>query len=115
MNILVHSKTLEVTDGIRQYVLKQVRKVGKFSKKIRGVNVFMETVKTSQGLDQEAHVKVQVTVPGKAVLVKSKAHDLYLAISRAMDDASEAMRKRKEKWSEKRHAREGKRMKLALR
>lgn len=116
MNILVHSKSLEVTDGIRQYILRQVRKVGKFSTKIRGVSVFMETVKTSQGLDQEAQVKVQVIVPGKKnVVVSSKANDLYLAISRAMEDAAASVRKRKEKWVEKQHHRDKReRIRLAL-
>jgi len=95
--------------------MRQVRKVGKFSKKIRGVSVFMETVKTSQGLDQEAQVKVQVIVPGKNVVVSSKANDLYLAISRAMEDAAASVRKRKEKWVDRHHRLDKEKIRLALR
>lgn len=102
MNILVHSKTLQVTDAIRQYVAKQVRKIGKFSRKVSAVNVFLEVVKTKAGVEQEAVAKIQVMIPGKDVMTKSKAHDLYLAIHNAIEDAGHSMRKRKEKWMDRR-------------
>ncbi|MEO8582021.1 MAG: ribosome-associated translation inhibitor RaiA [Patescibacteria group bacterium] len=102
MNILVHSKTLKITDGLRQYVMKQVLKLGKFSHKVTAVNVFLETVRTKAGVEQEASAQVHVMIPGKDVVTKSKAHDLYLAVSEAMKDASLSLRKRKEKWIDRR-------------
>ncbi len=102
MNILVHSKTMQVTDALRAYVTKQVRKLGKFSMKVEAVNVFLETVKTSAGTEQEALAKIRVMIPGKDIMTKSKAHDLYLAVSQAIQDACTSMRRRKEKWMDKR-------------
>ena len=102
MNILVHSKTLPVTDSIRTFVGRQVRKVAKLSGKVLAVNVFLDTVKTSRGLNQLAEAKIRVIVPGKNVMVRSRAHDLYLAISQAMADAAQALRKRKERYLTKR-------------
>lgn len=102
MNILVHSKSLKITDAMREYVMKQVSKLGKFSHRVKAVNVFLETVKTKAGIEQEATAKVQVIIPGKDVMTKSKAHDLYLAVSEAMKDASLSLTKRKEMWMDRR-------------
>lgn len=102
MNVLVHSKTLLVTDALRQFVIKQVLKLGKFSHKVKAVNVFLETAKNKAGLEQEAVAKVQVMIPGKDVVTKSKAQDLYLAVSEAISDARSSLRKRKEKWMDRR-------------
>lgn len=102
MNILVHSKTMQVTDALRAFVIKQVKKLGKFSKKVEAVNVFLETVKTKTGVEQQAMAKIHVMVPGKDVVTRSKAHDLYLAVSEAIADAATSMRRRKEKWMDKR-------------
>ena len=98
MNILVHSKSLFVTEAMRQYVIKQARKIGKFSGKVLAVSVFLETIKSKHGVEQEAVAKIQVVIPGKDVIVSSKAHDLYLAISQAVADASRSLKKSKEKW-----------------
>lgn len=102
MNVLVHSKTLQITEGIREYVVKQVRKIGKFSRKVTAINVFLEVSKNKAGVEQEAVAKIQVMIPGKDVLTKSKAHDLYLAIHNAMADAGRGLCKRKEKWMDRR-------------
>ena len=102
MTVLVHSKTLTVTDSIRGYANRQIGKLSKYSKKVQGVNVFLDTIRTSRGTNQEASVKVHVVVPGKDVVVKSKASDLYLAISQAMEDAARHLRKRKERLIERR-------------
>lgn len=102
MNILVHSKTMRITDAMREFVIKQVNKLGKFSHKVKAVNVFLETAKNKAGIEQEAVAKVQVMIPGKDVMTKSKAHDFYVAVSEAMEDASLSLRKRKEKWMDRR-------------
>lgn len=102
MNILVHSKNLPVTDSIRTFIGKSVKKVVKLSGRVTEINVFLDTVKTSRGTAQEAEAKVRIIVPGKSILVKSRAHDLYLAISQAMADASRHLRKRKERYLTKR-------------
>lgn len=102
MNILVHSKSMRITDAMREFVIKQVNKLGKFSHKVKSVNVFLETAKNKAGIEQEAVAKVQVMIPGKDVMTKSKASDLYLAVSEAITDASLSLRKRKEKWMDRR-------------
>jgi ribosomal subunit interface protein len=105
MNILVHSKSLKITDGMREYVTKQVKKLGKFSRKVTSVNVFLESAKNKAGIEQEAIAKIQVMIPGKDVLTRSKAHDMYLAVSEAMRDATRHLRKRKERWMDRRAGR----------
>lgn len=96
MNILVHSKTLPVTQSIRDFVTQQVRKIKKFSQPIQEISVYLDSVKSSHGLSQEAEVKVRIGLPGKAIFARARAHDLYQAISEGVADAARAVRKRKE-------------------
>ena len=99
MGILIHSKSLAITKGLRNFIASQVKKLDKFKQqRIENVQVFIDSVKTRRGKMVEAvRVKVRVALPGKDIIVNSKAHDLYLAISQALKDAQRAVRKRKEK------------------
>lgn len=102
MNVFVHSKTVPVTEAIRGFVERQVRKISKLSQPITEIRVFLENVRTTQGLNQEAKVKVKIATKGKDILVASKAKDLYFAITEAIEDGARALRKRKEKRMSKR-------------
>jgi ribosomal subunit interface protein len=97
MNVLVHSKTLQVTEGIRTFVSRQVSKISKLSQPVQEIRVFLENVRTTQGLNQEAKVKVKISLPGRDVFVSSRAKDLYFAISQAIEDGARAVRKTKER------------------
>ena len=99
MAILIHSKTLQVTRGMRRFVTQQAGRLLKFpGQRIEDVHVFIDSIKLRRGkMTQDARVKVKVSLPGKDVIVTSKAHDLYLAILTALKDAKRIIRKRKEK------------------
>lgn len=115
MNVFVHSKSVPVTEAIRGFVERQSRKISKLSQPITEVRVFLDSVRTSQGLNQESKVKVKIAVRGKDILVAAKAKDLYLAITEAMEDGVRALRKKKERRLARRsHSRTNERIKIAM-
>lgn len=102
MNVLVHSKSLPVTESIRAFATQQVRKIMKFSQPVKEIRIFLDNVRTSQGVNQEAKVKVKIALPGKDVFVSSRAKDLYFAMTQAIEDGARAVRKTKERRLTKR-------------
>lgn len=97
MNVIVHSKSVPVTQAIRGFVERQSIKIAKLSQPITEIRVFLDNVRTSQGLNQESKVKVKVAVRGKDIVVAAKAKDMYRAITEAIEDATRALRKKKER------------------
>lgn len=98
MNILVHSKSVPVTDAIREFVRKKLISVTKFSKTITHIDVFLDDVKSRKGLIEQAQVMIKIGVPGKDILCRAKNPDLYKAICLAVEDSARWLRKKKEKY-----------------
>lgn len=96
MDIFVHSKTLPVTQAIRDFIHHQAAKLRKLSQPIKEIRIYLEDVRTSQGIAQESQVKIKVGVPGRDIVTKAHEKNLYTAISEAVADAVRAVRKRKE-------------------
>lgn len=96
MDIFVHSKTLPVTQAIRDFIYRQVAKMGKLSQPVKEIRIYLEDIRTSQGTSQESQVKIKVAIPGKDIVTKAHEKNLYTAISAAVADAVRAVRKRKE-------------------
>ncbi|PIR59236.1 MAG: ribosomal subunit interface protein [Candidatus Pacebacteria bacterium CG10_big_fil_rev_8_21_14_0_10_56_10] len=96
MRIIVQSKTVRVTQALRAFVRKQALKMLKHQRVI-GVRVYLETVAKRSNDPQGTTVKYQVEVPGKDIVVKRQAADLYQAIASATRRALRQVRKAKEK------------------
>lgn len=97
MRVIVQSKTLPVTSAIRRFAQRQAEKIEKFSGKITSVFVYLEKVKGKDNDPFAASVKYHVHLPGRDVVVRRKATDLYLAMVAAAQRAGRQVRKIKEK------------------
>lgn len=101
MNITVQSKTLEITDALRAFCEKQARKVNRFGKKISSVNIYIENIKRKKNDPNSASVLYSVNLPGRVVVVKRKAVNLYDAVVDATQGIMRQIKKTKEKRIEK--------------
>ena len=45
MNVIVQSKTLEVTDALRAFCEKQAQKVNRFARRFSSVTIYIENIK----------------------------------------------------------------------
>jgi ribosomal subunit interface protein len=102
MRILVESKTLEVTQPLREFTKEQASKLNKLGQRISKVQVSLEQRVAKSKRDRNALVKYVVNVPGKTLVTKCKAADMYNAIIDATDKVIRQTRKFKEKRLTKR-------------
>jgi len=97
MRILVASKTLEITQPLRNFTKQQASKLNKLGQRISKVQVSLEQRVAKSKRDQNALVKYVVDLPGKTLVIKSKAADMYEAIVDATNKVIRRTRKFKEK------------------
>ncbi len=105
MNVIVQSKTMVITDAIRNFVTRQSEKLTHRSQRIGHVTFFLEMIQRKKNDVQAASAKVLVHMPGKDIVVQEHAKDLYIAIAEAARAAARQVRKMKERRLERRLAR----------
>ena len=104
MKVIVRSKTLEVTKALRNFIGQQAQKIAKTGQKISKITVFLESIARKKNDLRSATVKFDIDIPGKNVVVKRHAQDMYVAIVDAANRARRYIRKTKEKrLTKKRH------------
>ncbi len=87
MQVTIDSKNITVTTALRQFTQKQARKLTKVYHKIDLSRFFLDHLKKKQNDPLANNVTLKVEVPGKSILVKEHAVDMYEAIRRAVDTA----------------------------
>lgn len=97
MRILIASKTLKITKALRAFANEQALKINKFGQRTSKVQIFLEKRVEKSKRDRNALVKYVVSLPGKTIVIKSKAADMYDAIVDATDKVIRRTRKFKEK------------------
>lgn len=97
MKVIVEGKEMVVTPAIQEHARKQARKIGRLSKKVLAIRIFLETIKKKSNDPSANQVTYEVDIPGKDVVVRSHAEDMYLAIVKATDAAQRKLRKLFEK------------------
>lgn len=97
MNISVQSKTMEVTDAIRQFCTQQAKKTGRFGRRIQSINIYIESNKKKKNDPTSTIVKYSVNLPGKVVVVRRTAVNLYDAVVDCTNSVMRQVRKFKEK------------------
>lgn len=97
MKILVAAKQLEVTQAMRLAIQNQAEKLMRLHKKITQVRVFLEKIPKKNNDPHANAVTIEVHVPGKNVVVKKTAVDMYLAVNQAVNSALRQLRKQYEK------------------
>lgn len=97
MVVIVTSKTLHVTQALRDMAERQAQKLHRFGKNIIRVRVSLEAVAKKKNDTHATIVQYHVELPGRDVVVKRKARDMYEALVDAASSASRQVRKVKEK------------------
>lgn len=97
MNVIVQSKTTVVTEALRNFAEKQAQKFAKSGRKIEQVVVFLENVKKKKNDIHGATAQFLIEVPGKNIVVRERAKDLYQAMTSAADRTLQQLNKMKEK------------------
>ncbi len=98
MRILVASKTLKITQSLREFANQQALKLEKLGQRISKVQVFLEQRVAKSKRDRNALVKYVVNLPGKTLVTKYRGRDMYEAII----DATNRMIRQTRKFKEKR-------------
>lgn len=104
MNVSVQSKTLEVTEAMRQFCLRQAQKLGRFSQKISSINIYIENIAKKKNDPNGASVQYSVNLPGRVLVVKRRAVDLYEAIVDATNGIMRRVREAKERRLDKKRS-----------
>ncbi len=97
MTVLVESKQVKVTQALRDFATHQMEKLSKLGKRVQKISVFLETVGKKNNDPSANRVTVQVEVPGKNVIVRKHAADMYEAIVEAAHGAVRRLRKQTER------------------
>lgn len=97
MTVIVESKQLKVTDALRDFAQSQAEKLFKLQKGITKVRIHLETIAKKSNDPLANSVVYKVEVPGKDIVVRKKAVDMYEAIVSATDAAVRKLRKRYER------------------
>ncbi len=95
MNIIVRGKNVEVTDALRDYVAKRVKKLEKYFDNINEVQVTLL-------VEKDNHV-VEVTIPLNGFLLRGEENtgDMYSSIDLVVDKLEKQINKFKTRLSKK--------------
>lgn len=107
MTVIVESKKMRVTQAIRLFAQDHARKLSKLGKSVSQVRIYLENI-AKKKMDKHANsVTYLISVPGKDIVVKKSAADMYQAIVDATQGAMRKLRKVSERRTTiKRKARE---------
>lgn len=97
MNVIVQSKTMVITAAIESAAYHFAKKFTRRGQRISQVHVFLEQVAKKKNDTTAAIATFAVDVPGKNVVVREKARDVYLALSEAANGVLRQLSKTKEK------------------
>lgn len=91
MELQITGRHVEVTDAIRSYIEKKIKKLEHFSHRIISVRVILQ-------IQRFSHI-VEITVRGKGfdLIVKESAETMYGAFDEALDRAALAVERHEEK------------------
>lgn len=97
MQVIVEGKELVVTPGLQAHAQKQAKKITKLSKQVLAIRIYLETIKKKSNDPKANQVTYEIAIPGKDVVVKAHAADMYEAITKATEAAQRRLRDLTEK------------------
>ncbi len=97
MDVIVTSKTLQVTQALRSMAIRQAQKLYRLGKRILRVRVSLEAVARKKNDSTATVVQYHVELPGKDVVVRRRARDMYEALVDAASSAARQVQKVKER------------------
>jgi len=99
MEVEIYGRNLEITDRIRDYVVKKVTKLDRYLPGIEETRVDLAFVKSARSASDRQ--VAQLTVRGKGFILRSeeRADDIYAALDTALDK----IQRRIERYKGKHH------------
>ncbi len=97
MKVLIATKHLKVTDALHQFIQEQAEKLSKLHKRITLVRVYLETIEKKSNDPHANQVTFEIEIPGKNVVVKKQAADMYQAVTATAEASLRQLRKLYEK------------------
>lgn len=97
MTVIVESKKMKVTQAIRMFAEKQANKIAKLGKDVFQVRIHLESVAKKKSDARSNLVTYCISIPGRDIVVKKHAVDMYAAIVDATSGAVRKLRKVNEK------------------
>jgi len=97
MDVIVTSKTLQITQALKAAAVRQATKLFRFGHRILRVRVSLEAVAKKKSNITAAVVQYRVELPGRDVIVRRQAQDMYEALVDAASSAARQVRKVKER------------------
>ncbi len=91
MEVQITGRHLEVTETIRSYIEKKIKKLERFSHRIISVHVILQIQRFSQ------IIEIQVRGKGLDLIVKENAESMYGAFDQALDRVVLAVERHEEK------------------
>jgi putative sigma-54 modulation protein len=107
MDVTVQSKNLKTTESLRNFLGRQVEKLANHRYPVERVTAFIETVRRKKNDMMASLVRLQITVPGKVVVVERRGADVYDTITDVTDRADRVLRKSKERAKSRKHLKQG--------
>jgi len=102
MNVIIQSSSVTVSTAIRNFCQKHCRKLFGKGMQIDQITVFLDKVVRKKNDDKSATAKLHISTPGKNIIIKRQAHDLYNAIVDAANRAQRTLIKKNKKKKLKR-------------
>jgi putative sigma-54 modulation protein len=97
MTVIVESKKMKVTQAIRSFAQNQANKLKKLEKGVSQVRIYLENIRNKKSDTFSNMVTYHIAIPGKDIIVKKHASDMYAAIVDATQGAVRKLRKVSEK------------------
>lgn len=84
----ITSRQLEVTTAIENSIKEKINKLDRYYDRIIGCHVTIDTPHRHKHKGRQYNLSIDMTVPGKEIVVKHESHeDLYVSIREAFEAA----------------------------
>ena len=80
MRVLVQSSSIDITEALRRFIDEQVQRICRKSHQISKICVFLDVIGRKKNDPKSSQAKFLIMVPGKDIVVKRTATNLYDAI-----------------------------------
>ncbi len=97
MELSIVGRNVEITDTLRDYIEKRLKKLKKYFPRLIDVHVVLFTQKINQG------VEVTVQANGITIHGEEKSEDMYASIDKVVDKLDAQLRKHKERLVDHHH------------
>lgn len=102
MKVIIQSGSIAVTQAIRDFCQKHCKKLLSKGVKVKQITVFLDAVTRKKNDSKAASAKLYISIPGKNIVIKRQAHDLYNAIADVANRAQHLVAKTHQQRKQKR-------------